>query len=257
MAWLNSDTPFDPDVLTSQVIGIAAKLSKHDSGHHQHKKGQLLFAREGCIRITLAGRLCMLPPNRVAWIPPNTLHRAEMSHVVGYRSVYLDTSLIQSLSEEIVVLTSNALFREVLERIAISDFNTQWDVGSVAGNLLAVCLDEMRSAQRESVFLRLPKDRRLMHFTGEKLPPHLQVFALTVGASEKTISRIFTKETGLSYQQWRQQWRFLKSIELMSDNYNIAMTADALGFASDSAFVTFFKAMSGFTPRTYLSLSIK
>ena len=88
MAWLNSEAAFDPDNLGLSIVGIAAKLAEPDSGEHQHRMGQLLFTHSGCIRITLSERLCMLPPTRVAWIPPYTVHRVEMNSVVGYRSIY-------------------------------------------------------------------------------------------------------------------------------------------------------------------------
>ncbi|MFC0226154.1 AraC family transcriptional regulator [Serratia aquatilis] len=254
MAWLNADTVFDPDSLGLSIVGIAAKLGKHDSGEHQHKMGQLLFTQSGCIRITLSKRLCMLPPTRVVWIPANTKHRAEMKGVVGYRSIYIDTALVKSLPNEVVVLEVNPLLRAVLERIAISPFDTGWQQGP-ALNLLTVGLDEIRSAHREPMLLRLPADRRLLNFSGDELPPPLNIFATTAGAGEKTISRIFMQETGLSYQQWRQQWRFLKSIELLSERNSISSIASALGFASDSAFVYFFKKMSGSTPRAYIPVS--
>ncbi|WP_392563102.1 helix-turn-helix domain-containing protein [Orbus sturtevantii] len=62
------------------------------------------------------------------------------------------------------------------------------------------------------------------------------------------------RETGLTYQQWRQQWRFLKSIELLSERSNISSIANNLGFSSGSAFVYFFKKMSGVTPKAYIHI---
>lgn len=89
MAWLQAHTPFDPDHHDAPVIGIAATLGDHDSGMHQHQRGQLLFTRKGCTRITLAQQLCLLPPSRAAWIPAGVAHRAVMQKSVDYRSIYL------------------------------------------------------------------------------------------------------------------------------------------------------------------------
>ncbi|SPY96921.1 regulatory protein [Proteus mirabilis] len=58
---------------------------------------------------------------------------------------------------------------------------------------------------------------------------------------KKTITRLFYKETGLSYQQWRQQWRLMKAIELLATHHRYLEISQLLGFASDSAFITFFK----------------
>lgn len=251
MAWLSADTVFNPDSLGLKVVGIAAELGQHDSGLHQHNMGQLLFTQRGCIRITLQDRLCILPPTRIAWIPLRTLHRAEMNEVVGYRSIYLDVTQIEHLPQEVNILEATPLLSAVLERIAMSRFESDWLQGASA-NLLAVCLDEIQTARREHTILALPADRRLSCVFGDELPPPLNKLTTQIGASEKTISRIFQRETGMSYQQWRQQWRFLKAIELLAEPGSISFIACTLGFASDSAFVAFFKQMSGQTPRVYM-----
>jgi len=56
----------------------------------------------------------------------------------------------------------------------------------------------------------------------------------------------------MSYQQWRQQWRLIKSVELLAKKYRNSDIAQALGFASDSAFVSFFRKMTGKTPGEYM-----
>ena len=72
-----------------------------------------------------------------------------------------------------------------------------------------------------------------------------------VAASGKTIGRIFQRETGMGYQQWRQQWRLMRAIELLATGRSLGYCAFELGFASDSALIAFFKAMTGATPRGY------
>lgn len=252
MAWLEADATFNPDQFNTAVIGIAAKLSAHDSGVHQHAKGQLLYAQRGCIKITLDDQLCFLPAGCIAWIPPNTAHRAEMKKVTGYRSVYFDTEKITTLPQHITVFVATTLFIELLERIAYSAFNSDWSEG-ILYHLLQVCLDELSSAQQKSVTLKFPQDRRLNQLTEEDYLLTLKQLALRVGASEKTIARIFLRETGLSFQQWRKQWRYLRALELLPLYNKISPVTEALQFSSDSAFITFFKSITGITPAAYLN----
>ncbi|NRD73628.1 helix-turn-helix transcriptional regulator [Shewanella sp. VB17] len=253
MAWLNAQNIFDPDALDNSVLGIAAELTKHDSGSHSHNMGQLLFSQQGCMRITLNEKICMLPPTRIAWIPPRMIHRVQTTGVVGYRSVYFERDLHFSLPDQVEVLSASPLLYEVLERIAISDFCTDWRSGTAA-NILAVCLDEIALMPRELTLLPLPNDRRLRHLADTVTVPPLHKLAHDCGASEKTISRIFSRETGLSYQQWRQQWRLLKAIELLANKHSQSDIASLLGFSSDSAFTTFFKNMVGRSPRVYMAM---
>lgn len=251
MAWLNQYDHFIPEDYVSSVVGIAAEMGKHDSGFHSHQRGQLLFTQLGCMKITLNTRISILPPMRIAWIPPQVEHRVEIYDSSGYRSVYLADKYLNNFPKQSEILSISPLLREILEQIAIADFKTQWEEGRYA-NLLAVFFDEIKQAKPQTTYLQIPKDRRLNHLSFETLPPLLKEIAQYIGASEKTITRIFYKETGLSYQQWRQQWRLLKAIELLSTHYRYCEISQLLGFASDSAFITFFKKMTGRTPQEYL-----
>lgn len=165
-------------------------------------------------------------------------HRVQVNGVVGYRSLYLDANRYACLPAQLAVLTASPLLREVLERIAFAAFDTDWQHGPHA-NILAVCLDEIAAAPRELTLLQLPSDRRLRHLANLDMLPPLHELSRYSGASEKTISRIFRRETGLSYQQWRQQWRLIKAIEMLAAGLSQSEVAGQLAFSSDSAFATF------------------
>ena len=253
MAWLDAHAPFDPDSFSAPVVGIAAALGVHDSGMHRHQRGQLLYTRKGCMRITLAQQLCLLPPSRAAWIPPAIVHRAVMQQSVDYRSIYLSPALCAGLPQQVCVIEVSALLRAVLESIAHAEFDSAWHQGKHA-HLLGLCLGEINDAVRQPMLLPLPTDKRLAPLLNnvEKLPPQLQVLQDQIGASGRTIGRIFQRETGMSYQQWRQQWRLMRAIELLATGRNIGYSTFELGFASDSAFIAFFKDMTGLTPGDWL-----
>jgi AraC-like DNA-binding protein len=253
MAWLDAHATFDADRFQAPVIGIASTLGDHDSGLHRHQRGQLLYTRQGCTRITLAQQLCLLPPSRAAWIPPGVSHRAVMQRSVDYRSIYLIPKLCAELPEQVCVIEVSALLRAVLEPMALADFATDWQQGKFA-HLLGLCLSEIAEAAQQPMLLPLPQDKRLAPLlqTPERLPPELQVLEQQIGASSRTIGRIFQRETGMSYQQWRQQWRLMRAMELLATGRSLSYCAFESGFASDSAFIAFFKAMTGSTPGHWL-----
>ena len=254
MAWLDAHAPFNPDHYPAPVVGIAAMLGDHDSGFHQHQRGQLLFSRQGCTRITLAQHLCLLPPSRAAWIPAGVTHRAVMQQSVDYRSIYLSAELCAELPQQVCVIEVAPLLRAVLEPIATADFDTHWQQGKFV-HLLGLCLSEIRDAvPQQRMLLPLPQDRRLNPLLAmpEQLPPTVQVLEQKIGASSRTIGRIFQRETGMSYQQWRQQWRLIRAIELLSTGRSLSYSAFELGFCSDSAFIAFFRDLAGTTPGAWL-----
>lgn len=254
MALIEQSTYFDADDFAADVIGIAARVGKHDSGMHRHRKAQLLYAPQGCMNITLNGMRCVLPPTRAAWIPAGTLHCAEMYQVVEYRSLYFDPKLTTHIEDRVKIIEVNPLLRALIERMAFWPWNKPGDSMQLTH---ALFFEELRYASETCLFLPLPSDRRLTAWLNalhrdQQNAPSLKMLSEQIGASSKTISRLFIRETGMPYQDWRQQWRLLKAIELLSANLQVNDVAYRLEFSSDSAFIAFFKQQTGHTPLQYL-----
>ena len=69
-----------------------------------------------------------------------------------------------------------------------------------------------------------------------------------VGASERTLARLFLKETGVGFRQWRQRLRMLTAIERLAAGQDVTAVALDLGYSSSSAFIAMFKRELGETP---------
>ncbi|MFG0605466.1 helix-turn-helix transcriptional regulator [Vibrio mimicus] len=253
MAIIDQQTSFDPDRLTACVIGIAADVGQHDSGRHQHQKGQLLFASQGCIRFAFDDSICILPPTKAVWIPASTQHQAMMTNVVAYRSLYFDCNLFKC-PEHITMIEVNALLKALIDKMAL----WPWDKPEEEmHNTTTLFWEEFYAAQRHTYQLPLPTNRRFKAFRKQLmqatfLVPDLISLANSVGASSKTVTRLFKAETGMSYQEWKQQWRLLKAIELLSKEMPVNQVSDWLSFSSDSAFIAFFKKQTGQTPLCFM-----
>ncbi|PSW15626.1 AraC family transcriptional regulator [Photobacterium rosenbergii] len=254
MALITEQDRFNPDTIDNCVVGIAADVGRHDSGMHKHQKAQLLYAPSGSMNITLENQKCILPPTRAVWIPAGTCHCAVMTNVVAYRSVYFDMSQSAWQDDNIRVIGVNPLLRELIERMAF----WPWDMPySEQKALVDLFWQELKTAPDENLLLPIPSDKRLEPWLNQldkegHSPLPLNETALSIGASEKTISRIFSRETGMPYQAWRQQWRLMKAIELLSEHKSVTTVAFELGFSSDSAFVSFFRKQMGSTPSAYI-----
>ena len=69
----------------------------------------------------------------------------------------------------------------------------------------------------------------------------------------KTIQRLFMKETGMTFGQWRQQARLLRALELLADGEKIIDIALRLGYDSPGAFATMFRKHFGQTPSQFFA----
>jgi len=76
----------------------------------------------------------------------------------------------------------------------------------------------------------------------------LQEWAQRLGTSEKTLMRLFQRETGLSFRGWRQRMRLLSSLKWLEEGNSVTNAALSCGYDSTSAFIAAFKGLFGFTP---------
>lgn len=79
-------------------------------------------------------------------------------------------------------------------------------------------------------------------------PRSLGELGAAVGASERTLSRLFRREMGLSFPQWRAQLRLHHSLMLLAAGTSVTATATACGYAHTSAFIEAFRHAFGTTP---------
>ena len=89
----------------------------------------------------------------------------------------------------------------------------------------------------------------------EDLPANqhgLDEWAREVGASKRTLTRLFPAQTGMSFGLWCQQRRLLRALEFLDSGYNVTAVALELGYESTSAFIAMFRRCLGETPARYL-----
>ena len=72
-----------------------------------------------------------------------------------------------------------------------------------------------------------------------------------VGASNRTLARLFTREMGMSFRRWREQLRLVFAIERLAAGEPVTSVAMELGYDSVSAFIQMFRKNLGATPSRY------
>ncbi len=83
-------------------------------------------------------------------------------------------------------------------------------------------------------------------------PATLAQLGKKIDTSERTLSRLFHRETGMSFRQWRAQLRIHHALLLLTEGTSVTDTALACGWANPSAFIETFTALVGVTPGHYL-----
>ena len=85
-----------------------------------------------------------------------------------------------------------------------------------------------------------------LKFVTVKQEPNLS--SEIAGASPRTLARLFERDLGMSFNQWRQRIRFHNALEALSCGEPISRVAEQHGYRSASAFSAAFRKVMGTPP---------
>ena len=146
-------------------------------------------------------------------------------------------------------------------------------VSSLMRELVLGLFDEARAPPMQNLMARL-----LLHALGESecLPTNLPMptteglcraakwlidsnswhlsmheIACAAAMSERTFTRRFTEEVGMSFRAWRQRARLIASLDLLASHHSIKSIAHTMQFQSSAAYATAFGKLFGCPPQEF------
>jgi AraC-like DNA-binding protein len=242
--------------LTVNIRNLPA--NGHIEAHH-HTWAQLACTLRGAMRVRVDQTTWIVPPTRAVWIPPHVDHEVFLVGEVAVRTVYVDASAAPRALNTCEVVDVSTLMRELIVHLGNVDHRKQparYDALSRA------LLEEVRVAPTLSFDIALPEDRRLRTLCEALLEDpsttlSMQDWAPRVGASARTLARLFQQELGMSFGQWRQRVRLAHAAALVSVGTPLAEVAASLGYESASAFSAMFKRALGRPPSAFFAEEAK
>ncbi len=218
---------------------------------HTHDWVQLSYAIRGVLHVHTREGSFVAPPQRAVWIPAQTEHEVFSSPHTEMRSLYLDAAVTGGALSSCRVIEMDALTRELIRRFC--ELPAEYDEAGPDGRLAQVLLDQLLVAREVSLSLPLPSDARLLRLCRalQAAPGDARTllqWSEQLGASEKTLRRLFLRETGLTFRVWRQRLRLHGSLEALERGQRVTEVALAYGYDSTSAFIAAFRQHFGVTP---------
>lgn len=238
---------------------VAALARSDPAGHliapHHHARDQLIYAIRGVMSIRAAGSWWTLPSSHAIWMPAHVEHEIRMDAPVEMRTLYFQRGAVQGRGDGCCVLAVTPLLRElILRAMAIPP---RYDADGADGRLMQVLIDEVGGLEQLPLSLRLPNDKRLVRLCellmadlGSTAP--IAALGEQVGLSERSVIRLFPRETGMSLNRWRQQARLMRAFALSGQGMGIGRLALELGYSGTSAFAKMFRKQFGQGPRELL-----
>jgi AraC-like DNA-binding protein len=124
--------------------------------------------------------------------------------------------------------------------------------------LLKLTMLELDQAEDSATFIPLPQEPRCRRAADLVLADptgthDIETLAREVGTSARTLSRLFSSQTELSFKSWCQRARIAAAIERLSTDANVSVKqlAADLGYASVPAFSHAFRQVTSKTPTEF------
>ncbi|MBI5520327.1 MAG: helix-turn-helix transcriptional regulator [Desulfovibrio sp.] len=255
-----------PDITTLPRPVYARVEALHQPSwvrEHAHPWVQLSFATRGVLGVRTRQGSYLAPPQRAIWVPPGLMHSVVTTERTQMRSLYLRPGAVPALeaaagaedakgAARCRVLGVTPLVRELIR--AVTRLPVEYDEAGPDGRLVAVLLDQLGMLQEVRFSLPLPADERLAAVSAElEANPDdqrtLTELAGGAGLSARTMTRLFLRDTGLSFRAWRRRLRLLKSLNGLEAGESVTKVALDCGYNSTSAFIAAFRREFGATPR--------
>jgi AraC-like DNA-binding protein len=171
-------------------------------------------------------------------------------------SLLLDSEVTRSLPSECCTMTVSPLLRELI--IEAAKLPPLYDVEGPSHSLIETMLNELTKASEEYLRLPMPTDPRLRKIadafvTDPSDRATISDWAKRVGTSQRNLSRLVLRETGMTFGRWHQQFLILVALERMAKGEPVQTVGLDLGYESASAFITMFKKILGQPPGKYFA----
>ncbi|HWK28331.1 MAG TPA: helix-turn-helix transcriptional regulator [Solirubrobacter sp.] len=235
---------------------VATNLAAGDMiDRHRHDDHQLVYVSTGVLVVQTAAGSWVASRDRAVWLPAGTWHQHRFYGASRLHTVGFPAGKPPLADPGPTVVAVSPLLRELL--IACADPAL---APREVQRVRAVIRDQLRRSPQQPITLPTPSDPRLVEacsIASERLdePITLGELAQRVGAGERTLSRLFRHELGMTYPQWRRSVRLLSAAILLSGGASVTAAGQQCGFRTTSSFIEAFRRALGETPGAYRTVT--
>ena len=236
---------------------IAQSIEYEDGAHeiaHIHHRAQLVYATTGIVRAVTPYGLWMLTRGHALLVGSQIEHELHMVGKVSMRTLYIEPDALDDFAGECRVIEVG----ELLRACVLGMFDSDVDEQSRHTLLVPLILRTLQASPDAPSNARLPlpasnRARRICEalMTNPSIDETLERWGERVGASSRTLARMFREETGMTFGQWREQLRLGEAVSKLSTGRSIADVAHDLGYADARTFSAMFRRAFGCSPQEH------
>jgi AraC-like DNA-binding protein len=249
------------DCTPRPVIAIS---NDYPDGHiiapHHHRRGQLISGASGVVVLSTSEGAWVMPPQRGMWIPPATNHNVGMIGAVKMQSIYLEPQAIPGMPNYCRVVSISPFMRSLITEALTLPL--EYDLQGRAGALMQLIQYEMQQLPILPLSLHFPAHGPLSALCRQfvqqpNIHDTIDTWAASLNISRRSFTRLFRRETGMSFVAWRQQACLLCALPRLAAGEPVTTVAIDLGYENPAAFTLMFRRSFGSPPLAYIGLRRK
>jgi AraC-like DNA-binding protein len=244
--------PDEHDAVDRPVVGIGNEYpASFELAFHTHRRGQLLHASRGVVAVSTPQGAWVAPPERSVWIPDGVPHAVRMVGTVSTRSVMIAPAIAARLGRHCRVIGVSPLLGLLLQEAA--ELPVEYDEAGRDGLVMALLIAEIERAPLVRLSVPFPASPALAtrchaFLEAPDAGSTIDGWADALVMNRRSFTRLFRRETGMSFSEWRQQACLATALPRLAAGEPVTTIALDLGYDSPSAFSTMFKRIVGTPP---------
>ncbi|WGS52968.1 AraC family transcriptional regulator [Paraburkholderia sp. D15] len=251
----------DPDFVGNTPFVIRESHDALDEPWRAYRRARLIHAGAGVLTVRTETQRWVVPSGHAVWLAPGVLHCLHAGGPVRFDSLYAGDEAASmplpppgSSAEQNGALVIDPLVDALLAAAAEIPHDRPFD--APAERLLHVLLDRLAHLRAAPLGLNWPRDSRIRQIadtlgSDPAQSAVLDDLAAGAGVTSRTAARLFVKETGQTFGQWRQQLRLLVALERLGAGASVTQVALEVGYQDVSSFIAVFRDAFGDTPARY------
>jgi len=222
---------------------------------HSHPRAQLIYSSCGTMRVTVENHVWLVSSRQAIWVPSMYEHHVTFLKNNHIRNLFIDPSVLSNLPNTCFALDVSPFLRELILKIV--NIGDDYQMDSLEGRIIQVTLDELTMIKSTNCFLPISNEPRLKKvmdilINNPSDKRGIEEFASLSCTTSRTLSRLFIKEVGMTFVNWRKQIRIMEAIEKLEKGISISQIALELGYNNTSSFIEVFRKELGVSPTNYL-----
>jgi len=237
------------------VLGYTEIITNAVCLSHSHPRAQLIYASSGVMNVVVDDQIWVVNPLQGLWIPGGMEHEVSFQKDVNLYSVFIDPSFTDGLPTASFSFDISLFLKQLLFKII--SFEKEEVISVSQRRIMDVFLDELALIEPSATFLPTTNNVRLKNVVQLLLNDVSSKYTIDHYAeiscmSSRTLSRLFIKELGMNFSDWRIRLKLLEAIKRLGEKQSIKEIAFDLGYETTSAFIFMFKKHLGKTPSNYI-----